>query len=68
MRTFSYRARTTDGAEVRGHFAAESAPAAVRALAAPGRMVVRLEEGISSAVVLAYAQQHHGGGEDCMRS
>ena len=44
MRTFSYRARTTDGAEVRGHFAAESAPAAVRALAAQGRMVVRLEE------------------------
>ena len=44
MRTFSYRARTTDGAEVRGHLAAESAPAAVRALAAQGRMVVRLEE------------------------
>lgn len=44
MKTFSYRARTADGAQVKGRIEAESAPAAARALAAEGRVVVHLAE------------------------
>ena len=44
MRTFSYRARTADGRQVRGDICAESGPAAARALAAEGRVVVHLTE------------------------
>lgn len=44
MRTFLYHARTTDGQRVRGKIGAESAPAAVRILAAEGKIALRIEE------------------------
>ena len=42
MKTFSYRARTAEGEKVQGTIAAESAPAAVRAIAAEGKTVVQI--------------------------
>lgn len=44
MKTFSYRACMTDGSAVRGTIAADSAPAAVRMLAAEGKTVLRIRE------------------------
>lgn len=44
MKSFSYRARTQDGAEVKGRVAAERAVDVVRMLAADGRTVVHIEE------------------------
>ena len=42
MKKFSYQARTADGLEVCGVIAAESAPAAARALAAEGKTPLRI--------------------------
>ena len=42
MKKFSYHARASDGAALRGTIAAESAPAAVRVLAAEGKIVLRI--------------------------
>lgn len=44
MKRFSYRARTADGTALRGSATAESAPAAVRALAAEGKIVFHIRE------------------------
>mgnify|MGYP000861231734 FL=1 len=44
MKMFSYRARTTDGAKLCGTIAAESAPVAVRTLAAEGKTVLHIRE------------------------
>lgn len=44
MRHFSYHARGEGGMSLRGTIAAESAPAAVRALAAEGKVVLRIRE------------------------
>lgn len=44
MKTFSYSARTANGEKVKGTVAAESAPAAVRAAAAEGKIVIRITE------------------------
>ena len=44
MKTFSYRACMTDGSAVRGTIAADSAPVAVRMLAAEGKTVLRIRE------------------------
>ena len=44
MKRFSYRARSADGAAVHGTIAAESAPAAVRALAAEGKIALHIGE------------------------
>lgn len=44
MRTFSYHARAEGGISLRGTITADSAPAAVRALAAEGKIVLRIRE------------------------
>jgi hypothetical protein len=44
MRKFSYRARTIDGADMRGTITANSAPAAARALAAEGKIAIDIRE------------------------
>lgn len=44
MKKFSYRACTSEGVALRGTIAAESAPEAVRILAAEGKTVLRLRE------------------------
>ena len=44
MRKFSYRARATDGADMRGTITANSAPAAARALAAEGKIAIDIRE------------------------
>ena len=44
MKRFSYHARAEGGMSLRGTITAESAPAAVRALAAEGKIVLRISE------------------------